>query len=273
MSAISKKIEEELRSCLQSLGFTNYEILVVHAVYSEGPLKADQIAEIANIPLSRVYDAVESLMRKGFLNVSNSRPRVYSAIPPSEASNTYVEKMRAHFENELENVKNLTRQFVEIVQPLFLRKYTEIDPENLISQLNSLEDAELQTLAIIDQAEKEICIFTHAFNWFEKVRDSLFRALDRGINVRVLLQSEEGRLSSQIKNELEGRGGHCKVYLDDSIKTRGTIVDGKTVIFVMWATETGSFHPRRIFKPQFSTNPGIVKVFQNNFDYLWNLRE
>ncbi|RMG30914.1 MAG: hypothetical protein D6732_15550 [Methanobacteriota archaeon] len=272
MSIISKKIEEELRTCLQELGFTNYEIGVIYAVYGQGPLKADQIAEIADIPLSRVYDAVESLTRKGFLKVSNSRPRVYSAVSPSEASNSYVEKMRIHFENELENIKNLTRQFVEIVQPLFLRRYTEIDPENLITQLNSLEDAELQTLAIMDQAEKEICIFTHAFNWFDKVRDSLFNALKRGIKVRVLLQSREGGLSSQIKDELESHGGRCKVYLDDSIKTRGTIVDGQTVIFVMWATETGSFHPRKIFKPQFSTNPGIVKVFQNNFDYLWNLQ-
>lgn len=271
MSKISKKIEEELRQCLHALGFTNYETSVVHALYREGPLKADQIAEIAGIPLSRVYDAVESLLRKGFLHVSNSRPRVYAAIPPSEASNAYVEQMRKHFENELENIKGLTRQFVEIVQPLFLKRYTQIDPENLITQLNSLEDAELQTLSIIEDANDEICIFTHTFNWFEKVKDSLFRALDRGTKVRVLLQSEEGGVSAQIKRELEEKGGQCKVYLDDSIKTRGTIVDGRTVIFVMWATEHNAFHPKKIFKPQFSTNPGIVKVFQNNFDFLWGL--
>ncbi len=268
MPTISKKIEADLTQCMLSMGFTNYEAKIMHTLYQIGSLKADQIAEYASIPLSRVYDGVEGLIRKGFVAVSNSRPRVYSAVPPSEASNAFVEKTKEKFAIELKNIKTLTRQFVEIVQPLFLKNYTQIEPENLITQLNSLEDAERRTIEIIEKAKKEVCIFTHIFNWYEKVKDSLFKVQDRGVRIRILLQSEEDEHTTTIRKELEERGAECKIHLDDSIKTRGTIVDGKTLVFVMWVTQEGTLQ-RKIFKPQFSINPGIVRVFQNNFDYLW----
>ena len=63
-----------------------------------------------------------------------------------------------------------------------------------------------------------------------------------------------------------------KTVPEKNIKTRGTIVDKRAVLFVIWASEsTEKGEPRKVYRPQYSSNPGIVEVFRASFNYHWDL--
>jgi sugar-specific transcriptional regulator TrmB len=128
-----------------------------------------------------------------------------------------------------------------------------------------LKEAEVSTKEMIKSATKSIDIFTHVFNWYDDVEDELIAATKRGCKVRVILKNEQSNINLV---KLKSIGIEFKLIDKERVKTRGTIVDESKVIFVIWATE-GVEEVRRIYRPQFSYNEGIVEVFSHFFEFLW----
>jgi sugar-specific transcriptional regulator TrmB len=64
---------------LRSFGFSEYEAKAMLALLSRGPLSAKEIAEKSGIPRTSVYDVMNSLVSKGFVEVFD-RPRKFRAL-------------------------------------------------------------------------------------------------------------------------------------------------------------------------------------------------
>lgn len=74
---------------LEFIGLKGYEGRA-YLLLELGEETAPHIATKADIPLPRIYDVLESLMRKGLVEVRAGRPRRYRALPPDQALNRYV---------------------------------------------------------------------------------------------------------------------------------------------------------------------------------------
>ncbi len=85
----SRELEDVLRF-LEMVGIKGYESKAYLALLSLGEATASQIASKAKIPLTRVYEVLESLVNKGLAEVRVGRPRAYRAIHPSVALNLYL---------------------------------------------------------------------------------------------------------------------------------------------------------------------------------------
>ncbi len=94
----------ELHELLQKLGFTAYEARAYIALVVNGPLTATELASKSEIPQPRVYDVVQSLLAKGLILVSEGRPRKFTAIDPSIALRSYVDRRHLEERKALEEV-------------------------------------------------------------------------------------------------------------------------------------------------------------------------
>ena len=258
----------EIDALLGNFGLSKYEKHVIHDLYINGASTADDIAKRFDMRPSRVYEALDSLFSKHFVEVSNSRPRIYNAKHPQDAITHYIQKSKSEFSEKMAQLNNDGTSLLEFIEPLYLKSHSDILPGELISQFSNLTDAEEYTIKLINSAKEEILIFSHVFSWYDIVKDHIRNAITRGCVVKILMQTNS-EIDDKL-SEMKSMGIKVKSIPPRSIMSRGTIVDRSSMIFIIWASEENNAgKKRRIYKPQYSTNSGVVDVFCGNFNFLW----
>jgi sugar-specific transcriptional regulator TrmB len=81
---------------LEGLGLTRTEIRAYLALLDRGTMNASEVSRAARIPYSKVYQALESLNGRGWVEKQRSRPMLYTAKPPEAA----MEELRSRNESE-----------------------------------------------------------------------------------------------------------------------------------------------------------------------------
>jgi len=145
-----------------------------------------------------------------------------------------------------------------------------IKPDELLEAYSSLEDMQVKTKNIIKNGKKEISIFTNVFYWYNDVKKEIKDALDNGVNVRVIMSVEDSKSKDVAKNLLD-LGAQVKSIPEGNVLARGTLVDQEQVVFVIWVSP--GKHEKYVYRPHFSSNSGIIEIFSNNFEYLWEKGE
>ena len=93
---------------LKDIGFNSYEAKVYLALLKKYPITGYEVAQIADIPQSRAYDALKSLLSEQFIISDESKPQKYSPISVKELTQRYRRKMSStidYLEKKLPEVK------------------------------------------------------------------------------------------------------------------------------------------------------------------------
>ncbi len=133
--------KETVLKYLELLGIKGYEGRAYLTLLRLGEETAPKIASKANIPLPRIYDVLDSLCRKGLVEVRAGRPRKYQALPPSIALTRYVKSY-------IEQLMQLNNRVVEELEKLYRSKESH-EPYIWIS--HSMEASIERTLEWIKQ--------------------------------------------------------------------------------------------------------------------------
>ena len=105
----------DLKKSLSALGLSNYEIEAYVYLVRKGPSEVSKIYKEANIPFGRVYDVLNLLATKGFVEIQNSRPKLYMITPPKVALSKFLDNKNQEMENELKKTRELVNELtVEI---------------------------------------------------------------------------------------------------------------------------------------------------------------
>ncbi len=156
-----------------------------------------------------------------------------------------------------------------MLSPVFWRQRLRIRPEDLLESLENLALTEKQTKLAIKEAKKSLDIFTDIFSWFETVEKDLIKAQKRGVHIRVLMNMQHPTTRSTIQ-KLQSMGITVRQPSDLRFPVRGTLVDSSKVVFLIWASPKGDrSQPRYVYRPSYSTNEGIVAIFEQSFEYRW----
>ncbi len=113
---------KELVSYLESIGIRGYEARAYLAIIELGEEAAPRIAAKAGIPLPRIYDVLDSLVKKGLLEVKIGRPRKYKALPPNIALTSYVNSY-------VNRIYEVNRAVVDRLLRLYMSRKEEVSPE------------------------------------------------------------------------------------------------------------------------------------------------
>lgn len=90
--------EDQAVRLLEELGLTEYEARCLVALTRVPEATASEIHELSDVPRSRVYDSVERLHRKGMVDVQQTDPRQYRALPQDDV----IERLREQYTSTLE---------------------------------------------------------------------------------------------------------------------------------------------------------------------------
>ena len=260
----------QLVDSLRRTGLTSYESEAYLALLAKRELTAEDIASMTSIPITRVYGTLEQLMQKGFARIVVSRPKRFHAVPPDQVRKEYSTYLRRTFETSLVSTEETMRQLQKEVEPLYVESHLQVKAEELLEPLEDLQTMERKTRDYIQDASKEVLISTALFSWLPKLKSQLRNVLTKGVKVRILMRIADTQMRKHL-NELTGLGAQIRDTREPWHPVRGTLVDKKDLIFLIWAAEESERHWNPIvYTPHHTKNPGLIRIFRESFDFRWN---
>jgi sugar-specific transcriptional regulator TrmB len=246
---LSRTVGEEAKKTLHELGLTAYETAVYLSLVERGVMTASDVSDSANVPFSKVYEVLNCLERKGWIDVERGRPSRYFAKAPSEA----LEATRRGFE---ERMQGWTRTFEEELQPLYEKRELREKPDVWILRGEASVLAKLQEM--LGKAHREVMVAAPIF-----VRGLAEKALPllvslRMVDVKVLLM-----VADELENwELERLGSTVEIRRRSNLFGGGVIVDGEEALLFLGEED----RPSLVI---WSNHVGLVKFAKDYFRYLW----
>ena len=262
----ASRITESLRR----IGLTSYESEAYLALLKSRELTAEEISKMTSVPITRVYGTLEQLMQKGFARIVESRPKKFQAISPEEAKREYLTHVRRNFETNLLTMEETMRDLQRQVEPIYVESHLQVKAEELLESLEDLRVMEQRTSEYVQEASKEVLISTALFSWLPKLKPQLRNVLARGVNVKILMQFADSQVKRHL-DDLRDMGAQIRETPDPWHPVRGTLVDNRDLIFVIWAAEEAERHWNPIvYTPNHTKNPGLIRIFRESFLYRWS---
>jgi len=261
------------------LDLTEYEAAALEELLLLGRTTAPDLAEATGIPKARIYGVLDSLSEAGYVKVIPGRPKRYQPYDPSEIADRAVANQRHAYERFREDIKTVKESFVDAYTPVRDRGVDDLSPtEDLFHVVDVGEPSERETRRLFDEAEDSVYVLTKSFGYIDAVQPAMRNAVDRGVDVDVLLlapdhlSEENERRQGEIRDLLAEEFPSISVRIIDRVLPwRGTFVDpnleydsGQGLLMV--EQEEIPNHHRQAAVTE---NPSFVAGLWQYFDLLW----
>ncbi|RLI46720.1 hypothetical protein DRO69_02455 [Candidatus Bathyarchaeota archaeon] len=245
-------ISDHAKRILRELGLTEYETRAYLSLLEKGATTASQISEHANVPYSKIYEVLNSLERKGWIETKRGRPSRYYPKSPSEALNA----VRLRLEDSL---KSWEQTVVSELQPLYEKREIREKPDIWILRGEFSILAKLREMLSKAKVELMIAAPTLTKALVEAFTPILISF--KGSEVKALLLIGKD-VNEQI---IEKLNDVAEVRVRDHMFGGGVIVDGKEALLLL-----GEEKPTLVI---WSDHMGLVKFAKDYFQYLWDSSE
>ncbi|MFX0088508.1 MAG: TrmB family transcriptional regulator [Candidatus Hodarchaeota archaeon] len=161
---------------LKELGLSDYEARSYYALIILGPSNASEISQEAGVPPTSMYKILERLQRKGWIEISHARPRIYKAVDPRICEKTQLERIKEVFEE-------LSKKYVatpshEKSQLIF----TISGEKNVLNKIGE----------ILDRTNNEFILMApNAEHITMKLNKKFKTASERGVRITVITHSDQ----------------------------------------------------------------------------------
>jgi sugar-specific transcriptional regulator TrmB len=260
-------MSEDSRELMKKLGFSDGECSIYLTLLSSSrPIPIDKVLMGSGMSTSLAEAAIRTLAERGAVRtVSNA----LEAVDPNVMLSRVLEEKQREMERTLEASEDAASTLRKLLVPKYSESKLGIKPEDIVEPLESLEKMELQTVKIISNAQKEIKIFAETFGWYEKVREELFKAHDRSVKTNVLMLVVDEYTQKRAR-ELGSLGVEVRYCAEEWCPVRGTLVDESELVFLIWATrKKGTVNPA-FYRPHYTRNPGLIRIFSDAYRTWWN---
>jgi sugar-specific transcriptional regulator TrmB len=193
---ISSIVQDELVSCLKALELSTHESKVFLTLLLHSQLTASEICKETEIPDSKIYYALDGLLKKGMIILQRGRPNTYKALHPKEAITNLKHKLQKEFAEKIER----TNELIVKLSPLYekAKGSEEIEIAYVIrgqrSVLNKINE-------LIKSSEKEVIAFIPDSSILSKIEKALLEAKNRGIKVNLALASNVRKTKTLVELE------------------------------------------------------------------------
>lgn len=242
-------VNEEATKTLREIGLTSYETRAYLALIQSGVMTASHVSERSEVPYSKIYETLNSLQRKGWIETDKGRPTQYYPKSPSEA----FLAMRLRLE---EKTRLWKQAIIDELQPLYERREFREKPDIWILRGESSVLAKLQEM--LDGARKELMVAAPGFArvFMDAGVPALNRLQSGGVDIRVMVTGGWN------VEELRGLG---EIRVRDGMFGGGIIVDGREALLLL-----GEEKPTLVI---WSSHVGLVQFAKDYFQHLWRTAE
>jgi sugar-specific transcriptional regulator TrmB len=245
-------VSEDAKKVLHEIGLTEYETRAYLILLERGVMTASAVSEHGGIPYSKVYETLNSLERKGWVEVERGRPSRYFPKAPSEA----LEAARLQLEDMVNIWKGVVRGEL---QPLYEKREMLEKPDIWILRGEFSIMAKLRDMLDLVKSELLIAVPGFAKGFVDSSVSVLGQVHSSGVDVKIMVSEDWN------SEELVGLGD---ARLRDNLFGGGVIVDGKeALLFLGEADKKRSYSGLLVI---WSNHIGLVKFAREYFQLLWD---
>jgi len=248
-------VSERVAASLEELGLTGSEVKAYVALLRGGTMTASDVSREARIPYSKVYDALESLHRRGWVEEQKSRPIVYTAKPPDTA----LEELRSRNETERKEKEQVA---LEELMGIYVSRGEQEKPDIWIMRGTNEILSRVKNLLLNCRTELLIALPPQLVAFTDRIEPLMGALKEKGVKTLILTspempQESEGRLSrfAEIRTRKTMYGG-------------GLISDSREVVLLLGGGEQGTA-PLAIW----ASHHGLASFARDYFEFLWNSPE
>jgi sugar-specific transcriptional regulator TrmB len=265
---------EKIEELLRDFGLTEYEIKAFVTLLKLKVATAEQISEVGNIPLPRVYDTLSELKNKGFVLISKTRPKRFKSTSPEKALENLIKIKRYNFDNNIKYLENNIKKIKNVV--------SEIEPVEFLESSDNFWSIEKRRniLEVLDEqkemAQNEILMFSGDLSWLKETSKSFKNSIRKGVKIRVIAHEPEGE--DNLKNIKLAKKIGIDVRIGYKGLMRGHVIDNKIASIAIKQTPKGvniggKGQPGSdsLNKYELITidNPVLVNTLKENFEFWW----
>ena len=249
---MSTPVSEDAKKILREVGLREYETRAYLILLERGVMTASEVSEHGGIPYSKVYETLNSLERKGWIEVERGRPSRYFPKAPSES----LEAARLRLEDMVNSWKHV---ILGELQPLYEKRELLEKPDIWILRGEFSILAKLREM--LGVARKEVMIAAPAFakDFVYAFVAVLGQLRDSGVSVQVMMAGDW-----DVKKI--AKVGEARVR--DGLFGGGVIVDGKEAILFLGEAEIKRSYSGLLVI--WSNHIGLVKFAREYFQLLWD---
>ncbi|WP_248516826.1 TrmB family transcriptional regulator [Salinarchaeum laminariae] len=271
--------EDERVELLASLDLKEYEATALAHLLTAGRTTAPDVAEATGIPKARVYDVLASLGELGYVKVIPGRPKEYQPKSPEAVLERAKENRRQAYEDYVGDVESLRDEVLETFGPLYEQADEDVTPTaELFHVVDVGEPSETETRRLYNVAEEAVYVITNSFAYFESVEPAVADALERGVEVSVLLldpahlPEEKAGVQADVVERISAEYPEVEYrFSEERLPWRGTFVDPSgeyesgQAIFLTEEPDV----PNHRRQAAITENGSFVAGMKRYFDLVW----
>ncbi len=247
-------LSERASSSLEALGLTGSEVKAYVALLKGGTMTASDVSREARIPYSKVYDALESLHRRGWVEEQKSRPIVYTAKPPDAA----LEELKARQETERKEKEQVA---LEELMGIYVSRGESEKPDIWIMRGTGEILSRVKNLLLNCRAELLIALPVQLGAFTDKIEPLMAALKEKGVKSMVLTSPDLP------KEAAEQLGRYAEMRTRQTMYGGGLISDSREVVLLLSGGEQGL--PLAIW----ASHHGLASFAKDYFEFLWNSPE
>ncbi|MEM5766594.1 MAG: helix-turn-helix domain-containing protein [Candidatus Aenigmatarchaeota archaeon] len=244
---------EEIIKTLKKFGLTEYEARAYVSLSLLGQAKASEISKQAHIPQSKIYVALESLMEKQLVEISEERPKLFKAVAPQFVIKSLIKAKEEEFRVLKQKAFLISRLLrpIEVSEELADGVWVQ-KTEKYIESLDRL-------VQMLKKAKRCVYDLTKSLPFSSSYRQALLEAKARGAKLHLITTS----LESLEKVEWYLKSGIKLKFVDVGLHPRIIVIDEREA---MVRLENGC---KLSFHSIWSKDPSFVNMLNNYIKSLW----
>lgn len=176
---------------LQQLSLKEYEAKIFVALCRLPTGTAKEISEVADVPRSRVYDAIRILEARGLVEVEHTSPKKFRAIPLPEA----IEILQEQYDSRIRRLRKALNDIED-------RDTAEEETVEDLWTISEKKVVDSRTNELIKNASSEVILIVGAEPLLNDDVVKSLRAVDGKVSLRVGVSADGAE--DRLRNELAG---------------------------------------------------------------------
>ncbi len=256
--------DEDKVQTLMQMGLTRVQAKIYLSLLYMGQGTIKGISQISKVSRQDIYQALRALETTGLVEKIISTPTGYRPVPIKEGASILLQNKNEELESLSKKADALSpdlspnsamipnsekdNEFILIPKKNCLRR----DCKGCIVR-STLESAEttMETMNTMD-----------AFKKYLLVGDNWYKALEKGVKIRILVSNPEGINPKLELGALKKRGSFEVRFSDKKFSTMPTLIDGKILLLKTEMDINAS--------TLLSRNQCLVNIITEYFEDLWN---